>query len=139
METFLIFTVIVISAFAIVIVNRKKLNKQFTDPQKVLKSIEDNLANNNLPNYIAIHNLKKSIELNPGHPELMSKLKELECNNLNSSPKTLYAVLSTLIGLMGIIQIIFWSTGKMHLYGLVLGIAFILFAFVIYLQYQKEK
>ena len=139
METFILFTIIIISAFAIVILNRKKLNKQFSDPQKVLKSIEINLSSNYIPNYIAIHNLKKSIELNPDHPELISKLKELESNNVSSSPKTLYAVLSTLIGLMGIMPFIFWSTGKINLYGLVLGIIFILFAFIIYLQYLKEK
>ena len=139
METFIIFTVIVISAFAMFFLNRKTLNKQFADPQIVLKNIEASLSNKNFPNYIAIHNLKKSIELNPDHPELISKLKELEGNNTNSSPKTLYAVLFTLIGLIGIMPIIFWSTGKIHLYGLVLGIFFILFAFVIYLQYRKEQ
>ena len=126
METIIVFGVLIISAFFIFFLTKDTTKHLFSNPENVLKSYG---SNKSCPNSLAVYYIKKSLEQNPNHPELTSKLKELEKNI--KQPSTTFFIM---LGLMVIMPVIFWSIGKIHLYGLFLAVVIIVGGLIIYLQ-----
>jgi len=126
MDTIIVFSVVIISAFLIFFLEKKSNNSLFSNPENVIKSYG---SSKSCPNYLAVHYLKKSLKQNPNHPGLISKLKELE---KGANKPT--AILIIMVALMVIMPAIFWVTGKIHLYGLTLAVVIIVGGVVIYLR-----
>jgi len=111
-----------------------------SSPEKILKDVEIYLEDVNVPNHVAAQALKKGIKAFPECAELKVKLKEIENSALaQSSPKAMYGVLVIAISLMGLGLIYSWATNLTNNFGVVLGVLFLVGAFVVFKQYLKEK
>ena len=118
---------------------------RITKPDKVLSDVDKIIKDANTPNYIAVQTLKEALRYNPEHKGLNDKLNEIDIDTTekeiinNSTTKTLYVILVIIIGIMGFIQIYFWSEDKPNFYDLITGIFFIKVSLIIYQQYLKKK
>jgi len=139
-EIVIAFIVVIFISIGLFYYSYRKINKRLRNPEELLKAIEIQLSNKNIPNYLVVPDLVKAIKLNPNHQGLKNKLKQIESNTkYNSSPKTFYLVLAISIAILGVAHIFFWFTGAMNIYGVFLGVLFIFGAIAIYRQSLKEK
>lgn len=110
-------------------------------PKQILKEVNTNLSDRNIPNFIVVQNLKSAIKKHPSSEELKEKLQSIENDPelSKSSPKTLYLVLVVSIGLLGLFILFSWVNGDTDITGLFFGIIFIIISAVIFRQYKKEE
>lgn len=118
----------------------RKYQKRLRNPKDLLKTIDDILSDNNIPDYFVIPHLRKAIKLHPKNMGLVAKLKNIEKTiKQDSSQEEVFLVLSVSISLLGISLIGMWLYAIMNSYGLFLGILFNIGAVLVFRQYLKEK
>ena len=136
-----ILLIMVVSAFAsiaLLVYSHKRMRNRFKNPEKFLKNIEKQISSKIEPKYFVISELQKAIALHPEHQGLMNKLKEVQESNVSkSSPKAIFLILATLIGFMGVTQLIASIFIKMKVYSFLLGTIFIIGAYFLYRNSQN--
>ena len=136
METFIVFTIISLISVIFFLLTKKETNKGFSNPDQVLRSVKAINTNSSFQNQLAIHNLKKSLELNPNHEGLFSKLKEIEAFNKKTTTfKPNLVIISILLSLGIVLPAIYWSLNIIHLYGLTLVILFLLGGLIYFIRH----
>ena len=134
--TILVALVIFSILYGIVIITIRLRHKP--SPERLIKDINRQLGSNIMPAYMLIDTLEEALKEYPEHPLLIQKIHELKTSSPPSqrNHKLIFGVLSVGIGVLGIVQLYFYHMGYANLYGLILGIAFIVASYLIYRQYR---
>lgn len=128
---------IVISIIAaIVIITYRYLHK--STPENIVREVDRAYLSNTIPAYMLIQRLEEALQDHPEHPLLLQKLQQLQTESPPShrNHKTLFGVLLIFISLLGTAQVYFFLSGHANLYGLIVGIIFLVIAYLIHREYR---